>query len=89
MPHQQYNPVSLIRKKREGEVLTSEEVQYLIRAYTDDGIPDYQISAFLMAAFLNGLNHEEAAALTEAMLHSGIVVDLSDIPGIKVDKHYI
>ncbi len=85
--HQTFNTVSLIRKKRDGNTLTKEEIQYLIKAYTDDKIPDYQISAFLMASFLNGLNTEEAAALTESMLHSGVVVDLSDIPGKKVDKH--
>lgn len=87
MSEKSFNTVSLIRKKREGEVLSKEEIQYLIRAYTDDKIPDYQISAFLMASFLNGLNTDEAAALTESMLHSGIVVDLSDTPGLKVDKH--
>jgi len=82
-----FNTVSLIRKKRDGRSLTAEEIEYLIRDYTDDKIPDYQISAFLMASFLNGLNTEEAAALTKSMLHSGIVVDLSDTPGLKVDKH--
>lgn len=87
MDKKSYNTVSLIRKKRDGEVLKKAEIQYLIRAYTDDKIPDYQISAFLMASFLNGLNTDEAAALTESMLHSGIVADLSDTPGVKVDKH--
>lgn len=87
MPDTSFNTVSLIRKKREGEGLTPDEIQYLIRSYTEDNIPDYQMSAFLMAAFLNGLNHKEAAALTKSMLYSGIVVDLSDIPGTKVDKH--
>ncbi|MEX0648214.1 MAG: thymidine phosphorylase [Balneolaceae bacterium] len=87
MPDDNFNMVSLIRKKREGEVLTKKEISHLIRSYTDDKIPDYQMSAFLMAAFLKGLNHKEAAALTESMLHSGVIVDLSDIPGIKVDKH--
>ncbi|MEX2464057.1 MAG: thymidine phosphorylase [Balneolaceae bacterium] len=83
----QYNAVSIIRKKRERGVLTSEEIHYLIREFTDDRLPDYQMSAFLMAAFLNGLNDDEAAALTHSMLHSGIIVDLSHIPGKKVDKH--
>ena len=87
MPDLSFNTVSLIRKKREGDTLTKEEIQHLIRAYTDDSIPDYQMSAFLMAAYLNGLNTDEAAALTESMLHSGIVVDLGDITGTKVDKH--
>ncbi|MCC5940398.1 MAG: thymidine phosphorylase [Balneolaceae bacterium] len=87
MSHKEFNTVSLIRKKREGETLTKQEIQYLVRAYTDDRIPDYQMSAFLMASFLNGLNTTEAAALTHSMLHSGIVVDLSHVKGTKVDKH--
>lgn len=59
----------------------------MIKTYTAGGVPDYQMSAFLMASFLNGLNTEEAAALTDSMLHSGIVVDLDEISGTKVDKH--
>ncbi len=82
-----YNIVSIIRKKRESQSLSKEEIRFLIDSYTADEIPDYQISSFLMAAFLNGLNDEESAALTESMLHSGIIVDLSHIPGKKVDKH--
>lgn len=81
------NAVTLIRKKRDGEALSEAEIVYLIDAYTRDDLPDYQMSAFLMACFLNGLNDNEAAALTHSMLHSGIVLDLSDIPGVKVDKH--
>ncbi|MGM0459130.1 MAG: thymidine phosphorylase [Bacteroidota bacterium] len=87
MTTKQFNPVSLIRKKRDGKVLQSGEINQLIEAYTKDRLPDYQMSAFLMASYLNGLNDEEAAALTRSMLHSGIVLDLSDIPGKKVDKH--
>ncbi len=82
-----YNIVSIIRKKRDGRTLEKEEIQHLINAYTADKIPDYQMSAFLMAAFLNGMNDEESAAFTEAMLHSGEVVDLSHVSGKKVDKH--
>ncbi|MCH8569210.1 MAG: thymidine phosphorylase [Balneolales bacterium] len=82
-----YNIVSLIRKKREGENLTKDEINYLIEAYTRDELPDYQMSAFLMAVFLKGMNDDEASALAYAMLHSGKVMDLSSIPGIKVDKH--
>jgi pyrimidine-nucleoside phosphorylase len=82
-----YNIVSIIRKKRDGQTLLKEEIKYLIDQYTADEIPDYQISAFLMASFLNGLNDEESAALTESMLHSGEIVDLSHVSGKKVDKH--
>lgn len=82
-----YNIVSLIRKKRDGENLTSDEIKYIVQAYTNHDIEDYQVSAFLMAGFLNGMNMEESAALTESMLNSGIIVDLSSIPGKKVDKH--
>lgn len=87
MSEMKYNPVTIIRKKRECESLSKEEIQFLIQSYTADRIPDYQMSAFLMASFLNGLNGDEAAALTYSMLHSGIIVDLSHIPGKKVDKH--
>lgn len=82
-----HNTVSVIRKKRNGETLSKEEIEFLIQQYTNDTMPDYQMSAFLMAAFLNGLNDNEAAALTHSMLHSGIIVDLNHIPGVKVDKH--
>ncbi len=87
MSENSFNTVSLIRKKRDGHELSSDEIHHLIRAYTDDEIPDYQMSAFLMASFLNGLNTGEAAALTDSMLHSGIVVNLDHISGTKVDKH--
>ncbi|MBD3616131.1 MAG: thymidine phosphorylase [Gracilimonas sp.] len=82
-----YNIVSIIRKKRDGQTLLKEEIKYLIDQYTADEIPDYQVSAFLMASFLNGLNDDESAALTESMLHSGEIVDLSHVSGKKVDKH--
>ncbi len=82
-----FNTVSLIKKKRDRQSLTNEEIAYLIKEYTADRLPDYQMSAFLMAAFLNGLDEQEAASLTEAMLHSGTVLDLSHVDGIKVDKH--
>lgn len=82
-----YNIVSLIRKKRDNKSLSTEEITYIIDEYTSGELKDYQISAFLMASYINGLNKEESAALTRAMLHSGIIVDLSDIPGTKVDKH--
>lgn len=87
MSNAKFNTVSLIRKKRDGESLKSEEIEFLVMEYTKDRIPDYQMSAFLMAVFLNDLSDAEAAALTSSMLHSGKVLDLSDIPGRKVDKH--
>lgn len=82
-----YSIVSIIRKKRDGEVLSSGEIKYIINQYTNGSVPDYQFSAFLMAIFINGLNDEESKVLTETMLYSGTVVDLSEIPGKKVDKH--
>lgn len=81
------NPIALIARKRDGEALPAEAVAALVEAYTQGDMPDYQMSAFLMAAFLRGLDADEAAALTDAMLHSGTVLDLSDLPGTKVDKH--
>jgi pyrimidine-nucleoside phosphorylase len=81
------NIVSLIRKKRDKGVLTPDEIKTLIDAYARDQIPDYQMSAMLMAIYLNGLDDEESSAFTSAMLYSGEVLDLSAIPGLKVDKH--
>ena len=81
------NVVRLITQKRDGGTLAPDAVAALVRAYTAGDVPDYQMAAFLMAAFLRGLNDEEAGALTRAMLHSGRVLDLSDIAGVKVDKH--
>lgn len=79
--------VELISAKRDGLCLTSEEIAYLISSFMDGSVADYQMSAFLMAAFLRGLDDAETVALTEAMLASGTVIDLSSVPGIKVDKH--
>jgi pyrimidine-nucleoside phosphorylase len=79
--------VDLIRRKRDAAELLPEEIRYLIDGYTRGDIPDYQMSAWLMAVFLRGLNGAETAALTEAMLYSGKVLDFSDVPGRKVDKH--
>lgn len=81
------NTVELIRKKRNKEELNSEEIKLLINDYTKGKIPDYQFSAFLMAGYLNGFSKKETSFLTEAMLHSGRVIDLSSIKGKKVDKH--
>jgi pyrimidine-nucleoside phosphorylase len=79
--------VDLIRKKRDGGELTGEELAHLIQSYTSDTIPDYQIAAFLMAVFFRGMTDHEMAAMTEEMRRSGVVIDLSLIPGRKVDKH--
>jgi pyrimidine-nucleoside phosphorylase len=81
------NPVELIRKKRNGGALAPEELQAFIGAYLTGDVAEYQMSAFLMAVFFRGMTPEETAALTHVMLHSGEVVDLSTIPGVKVDKH--
>lgn len=77
----------LINKKKNKESLTAEEIEFIVTGFTKGSIPDYQMSAFLMAVCLNGMNHEETAALTVAMANSGDLLDLSRIEGVKVDKH--
>lgn len=77
----------LIMKKRDGGALTKGEIGYMIQGYTQGSIPDYQMSAMLMAIYFQGMNEEETLFLTESMEHSGEVLDLSAIHGIKVDKH--
>jgi pyrimidine-nucleoside phosphorylase len=79
--------VDLIRKKRDGKELSPPEIEYLVKAYTSGETPDYQVSAWLMAVVLRGMTRAETSALTDAMLRSGEVLDLSDLPGKKVDKH--
>ncbi|MED5052094.1 pyrimidine-nucleoside phosphorylase [Anoxybacillus sp. UARK-01] len=79
--------VDLIAKKRDGQSLTNEEIQFIMNGYTNGDIPDYQMSAWAMAVFFRGMTEEETAALTLAMVHSGETIDLSKIEGIKVDKH--
>src|SRR5258707_3218077 len=79
--------VDIIRKKRDGEVLTRTEVEAFVAGSTSGHWPDYQLSALLMAIVLRGMNHDETSWLTGAMVHSGVRLDLSDIPGAKVDKH--
>ena len=79
--------VDLIQRKRDGEELAPEEIEFLIEGYTRGEIPDYQLSAFLMAVYFKGMSDQEIGRLTECMLRSGESVDLSSIPGIKVDKH--
>jgi len=77
----------LIRKKRDGRELEQNEIQFLVDGYTHDAIPDYQMSAWLMSVLWRGMTRAELAALTESMLHSGQVLDLSDLSAPKVDKH--
>ncbi|GCF94275.1 pyrimidine-nucleoside phosphorylase [Enterococcus florum] len=79
--------VDLIEKKRDGKILTKEEIDFIIAGYTNEEIPDYQMSALLMAIFYQDMTDEEITNLTLAMAHSGDIIDLSSIEGIKVDKH--
>ncbi|HKQ88264.1 MAG TPA: thymidine phosphorylase [Candidatus Acidoferrales bacterium] len=79
--------IDVIRKKRDGHELSRAEIEFFVHGYTSGEIPDYQVSAWLMAALLRRLSRAETAALTEAMLHSGEVLDLSDFRAAKVDKH--
>ena len=79
--------IEIIRAKRNGQTLTDATIRSLIDAYTRGAIPDYQMSAFLMAAFFQGLDTRETTTLTDCMLHSGIELDFSAIDGFKVDKH--
>lgn len=81
------NTVELIRKKRENRTLSDKEIKSLINGFTVGKIPDYQMSAFLMAVLLNGMSPMETATLTEAMLNSGKIVDLSALKNLKIDKH--
>src|SRR5450432_466950 len=79
--------VDLIQRKRDGEELAPDEIEFLVNGYTTGDIPDYQMSSFLMAVYFKGMTDREVSRLTECMLHSGDTVDLSHIPGVKVDKH--
>ena len=77
----------LIIKKRNGVALSEDEINFMVKGYTDGTIPDYQMSAMMMAIYFQGMTEEETLYLTLAMQYSGDVLDLSVISGIKVDKH--
>ncbi len=77
----------ILKKRYNKESLKKEEIDFFVKGYTDGSIPDYQVSALLMAICCNGMTEEETFALTDAMLHSGDIIDLSAIKGVKVDKH--
>ena len=81
------NTYDVIMKKRDGHVLDETEIQYMVEGFTKGMIPDYQMAAFLMAVYFQGMNHEETTQLTMAMADSGDRLDLSEIHGVKVDKH--
>src|SRR3954464_10735434 len=80
-------PQDIIIKKRDGGALTRDEIEFFARGVADGSFADYQATALLMAIFWRGLTPQETAWLTTAMLHSGEVIDLADMPGAKVDKH--
>jgi pyrimidine-nucleoside phosphorylase len=82
-----FRAVDVIRKKRDGGELSRHEIESLVNSYTRGDIPDYQVSAWLMAVVLRGMTRAETAALTDAMLHSGEILNLSSLPAKKVDKH--
>ncbi|KKM75425.1 hypothetical protein LCGC14_1390410, partial [marine sediment metagenome] len=77
----------IIRKKRDGNELSKDEISFLIQGYVKDEIPDYQIAALLMSIYLQGLTTKETVFFTEELITSGKVIDLSSIPGKKIDKH--
>lgn len=77
----------IILKKRSGQKLSDDEIEYIVSGYTNNFIPDYQFSSFLMAVYFQGMTFEETTALTNAMLHSGKIFELTTIPNFKVDKH--
>lgn len=81
------NAVDIITKKRDGKALEEAEIRHMVMGYTQGTLPDYQMAAFLMAVYFKGLNRQETICLTNLMKHSGDIVDLGSIKGIKVDKH--
>src|SRR6478736_5530992 len=83
----QRSTVEIIAAKRDGQELGTDEIQRVVAGLLDGSVADYQMTALLMAAFFRGMTDAETVALTEAMLRSGKVLDLSSVPGLKVDKH--
>jgi len=81
------NSVEIIKLKRNGHILTKDQIKFFIEGFLQGSIADYQMSAFLMSVYFNGMNEEETFYLTELMLHSGVIVDLHSISHPKVDKH--
>jgi pyrimidine-nucleoside phosphorylase len=81
------NPTEIIRKKRDGGTLSREEMEFLIKGNIGGTVPDYQLSAFLMAVYFRGMSPDESMTFTDIMLQSGKIVDLSGVAGVKVDKH--
>mgnify|MGYP002778123158 CR=1 FL=1 len=79
--------VDLIQRKRDGEELATEEISFLVNGFTSGEIPEYQIAAWLMSVFHSSMSDREVSALTDSMVASGQKLDLSDVPGVKVDKH--
>src|SRR5687768_10542225 len=77
----------IIKRKRDGAALSAAEVKHLVDGFVSGDVADYQMAAFAMAVFFKGMTRDEVTALTDAMLRSGDVVDLSHVPGVKVDKH--
>ena len=77
----------LIAKKRDGGTHTREELEAIVNGFVSGEVADYQMAAWMMAVYLRGMTNAETAELTDVMAHSGVMVDLSPIPGIKVDKH--
>ncbi len=81
------NPVEIIKLKRNGHILTKDQIKFFIEGFLQGSVADYQMSAFLMSVYFNGMNEEETFYLTELMLHSGVIVDLHSVSNPKVDKH--
>lgn len=82
-----FSAYEIIRKKRDGRTLSKDEIEFFVKEYSSGSLPDYQASSLLMAVFFSGMDDEELLYLTESMMATGVIVDLSDIPGPKADKH--